>query len=155
MVMAGHIAMTARNSPIGCPVRSSLARLDNTLARSARRIAGSPLVVVGMSRPTLEVRSFMKQDILIGVLLLSAGCARKGFSKPEAAEYDFGRDYLYCSTPEPTKPERLMDCKGPNCNQIQLDTNGRSARTERVSRDLVFACLRSKGWHLGRGGFRP
>ena len=36
---------------LGCPVRSSVARLDNTLARSARHMAGSRPVVVDMSHP--------------------------------------------------------------------------------------------------------
>lgn len=64
-----------------------LARLDKRLARSARHIAGSRLVLVGMSHPALEARSIMKQFfvlVLIGGALMvsSPGQARMVSSRP-------------------------------------------------------------------------
>ena len=97
--------------------------------------------------------------VLIG--LGAAGCVKAGFSRPWlAAEYEFAREYLECATPVQEAPPPLpsaRSARAADANQIQIDSSSRRpAKVARVPRDLVFMCMRAKGWVLRRGGdFRP
>src|SRR5262249_17315898 len=143
-------------SPIGYPVRSSRARLDNTLARSARRIAGSRPVVVGMSHPALEAKCMMRRLLLLPGFLVLAGCAF-GTNRVNLAAVPSSA----MPADGPTTPVEVRDARAElNGTTVGFKRNGYGAKTgsvelankqplaERVRSDLI-SVLRERGYRAG------